>query len=113
MLKKQKLKFSLAFGLAFSLFSQNSYSQEVPEQCVQLPQRTQVCPNLLYKRASLSLPSLNVIEGEMVCICMADFQSIRIAAATEQGKIDELVELGRLANQLSISESDLVSLIRE
>lgn len=101
------------FMLSISLLGHSALAQDVPEQCVQLPQRTLVCPNLIYKRAPLSLPSLSVVEGEMVCVCMADFNIIRIAAETEQEKVNELVELGKLAHQLGISESELISLIRD
>lgn len=112
MLNRFKQTLKCLFGLASILIVPNALAQDTPEQCIQLPQRTLVCPNVLYKRAPVSVPVLNVTEGEMLCICMADFQSIRIAAETEQGKIDEIIKLGKLANKLGISESELVSLIR-
>ncbi len=88
-------------------------AQELPSQCIQLPQRTTVCPNLLYKRAPVDIPNLTVKQGDLVCVCMADFIDLRLAATTEQGKIDQLVSLSRASNRLNISETELLALLRK
>lgn len=86
---------------------------QVPEECLQLPERTEFCPNVLYKRSPVDVPQLNIRTNEMVCICMADFAELRIAASTEQGKIDQQVALSRAAFKLDMSEQDLLTLIRK
>lgn len=88
-------------------------AQELPEQCVQLPERNSACPNVLYKRAPLSIESLSIEQGEVVCICMADFIDLRLEATTEQGKVDQLVSGSRASSKLNITETELLTLLRK
>lgn len=90
----------------------NSWAADLPEQCIQLPQRTEVCPNLMYKRANVQIEATNTQVGEIVCICMADFESLRIRALTEPEKSQQAVTLARAAASLGISEAELIALIR-
>ena len=88
-------------------------SAKVPGECLQLPERTRVCPNELYKRSPVDVPPLAIKEGEMVCICMADFVALRIEASTQIEKINQKAELTRSAIKLGMSEQDLLTLIRK
>ena len=85
---------------------------DVPGECLQLPERTRVCDNELYKRAPVDVPPLAIKAGEMVCICMADFSALRIEATTQVDKISQKAELTRSAIKLGMSEQDLLKLIR-
>lgn len=84
----------------------------VPEQCIQLPTRTAVCPHLLYKKSPVDVVTPKTSKGEMVCICMDDFKELRIEAQSELDIIDQQVALKRAAEKLAISEADLLTLIR-
>ncbi|WJG09729.1 hypothetical protein [Aliiglaciecola sp. LCG003] len=101
-----------AMVLATHLTVSTTLAQQLPQQCVQLPQRTKVCPNLLYKRAPIDVPALNVTTGEILCICMADFQSLRIKAQSDLAKVEQMVELSHVAVKLNIGEDELIQLIR-
>ena len=102
----------ILFALAGSLICSLQASAEVPGECVQLPERTRVCPNELYKRSPVDVPPLAIKAGEMVCICMADFSALRIEASSQVEKINQKAELTRSAIKLGMSEQDLLSLIR-
>ena len=86
---------------------------QVPQTCIQLPERTEVCAHQLYKRANFGIAALNIIEGQMVCICMADFNNLRVAQTQGLASVDQKVELSRSAKQLGISETALLELIRK
>ncbi|WP_343859185.1 hypothetical protein [Aliiglaciecola litoralis] len=96
-----------------SCWVHQAIAQELPSNCIALPTRTQVCPNLLYKRAPISVESLNIQEGEAMCICLTDFSSLRVSAADEQGKVDQLVSASRAAAKLNITETELLTLLRK
>ena len=90
-----------------------SSAHAVPEQCLQLPERTEICDHTLYKRSPVDVPATNVKKGEMVCLCMADFLPLRIEADSEVAKIEQQVELSRSAKKLNMTEQDLLTLIRQ
>lgn len=96
-----------------AVFGAKPMYAQVPENCVQLPQRTQVCPHLMYKKSPVKLVPYNIEQGQMVCICMADFNELRMPAEGDQEKIEQQVALSRLAEKLAIPERDLLSLIRD
>ena len=93
--------------------SMSPFAQAVPEQCLQLPERTEICDHTLYKRSPVDVPATNVKKGEMVCLCMADFLPLRIEADSEVAKIEQQVELARSAKKLNMTEQDLLTLIRQ
>lgn len=99
--------------LCWAFFGFNTAAQGLPDKCVKLPQSPATCPNILYKRSPINVPLLNTKQGEMICICLADFASLRIEAETESGKIDQLAELGRKSVAIGIPEKDLLQLIRK
>lgn len=95
------------------LLSGTAGAQVLPEQCVQVPERTEVCPNLLYKKSPIDVPMLTIQKGQIVCICMADFAEIRIPASSQLEMVDQKVSISRLAAKVNLSEQDLLTLIRE
>ena len=108
-----KLKYLMILPLAITTMLSSFAFAEVPGECLQLPERTQICDNELYKRSPVDVPPLAIKAGEMVCICMADFSSLRIKASSQLEQIDQQVTLKRAAENLGISERDLLRLIRD
>lgn len=88
-------------------------AQEMPDTCVQLPERTEVCPNLLYKKSPIPVPMTNTEKGQIVCICMTDFADIRLPAKSQSDQVNQQVSLSRLAVKVNLSEQDLLTLIRK
>lgn len=99
-------------ALFLLLFSYSGLAM-MPEKCIQLPERKKACPNILYKKSPIKLLPFSVNKGEIVCICMADFSSLRIPAKSEVDKIDQQVTLQKIAEKLALPESDLLILIRQ
>lgn len=98
--------------LCWVFTSVNIAAQGLPDKCVELPQRSTACPNTVYKRSPINVPLINTMEGEIICICMADFATLRIEADSEAGKVNQLVELSRKSVAIGIPEKDLLKLIR-
>lgn len=84
----------------------------MPEQCVQSPARTMVCDNLLYKRSPVELATPPTQTGQMVCICMSDFASIRIKAEPPDDK-QQQSNAAKMAAELGMTPKTLLSLIRD
>lgn len=107
------LVLSVLLVLAFSLGSAKCAAQTTDIEavpCISLTEK--VCANLLYKRAPVSVPALQVQQGKMMCICMADFHELRIPADEGQAKINQQVAAKMAAEKLNISPQDLLRLIR-
>ncbi|TPV57332.1 hypothetical protein FJ444_13130 [Aestuariibacter sp. GS-14] len=49
---------------------------QVPEQCVQAPERTSLCPHTLYRIAKAPIPALDIPQGGMVCLCLSDLTDL-------------------------------------
>ncbi|MCV2885749.1 hypothetical protein OE749_13710 [Aestuariibacter sp. AA17] len=86
---------------------------QMPENCLELPERSDVCPHLVYKKSPVDVNVVNVKAGDMVCICMADFTEIRLPADSRQKQIEQQVALSRSASKLGMKPEDLIKLIRE
>ncbi len=99
--------------LLFTFKISELVADPLPDACVQLPQRTDACPNIVYKRSPIDVAQTNTKKGQMICICMADFSSLRIEAESEMGKVDQLIELSKLSVVLSLTEDELLQLIRK
>lgn len=65
----------LTLGLTFSA----PEWAEVPEECIQAPQRQAYCPHTLYRVARVAVPSLAINEGGMVCLCLSDLTDLPVA----------------------------------
>lgn len=86
---------------------------EIPSLCLERPNRVQVCPNIIYKKSPVDVPSLHVKTGEIVCICMADFAELRVEATNEVEKIKQKSSLKMAASLTGLSEEDLLTLLRK
>lgn len=88
-------------------------SQTMPDKCVALPSRTQVCPHLIYKKSPVNVAMTNTKQGEIVCVCLADFVNLRLPAESKLAKIEQKAELSRSAKALKMAPKDLLKLIRD
>ena len=84
----------------------------LPSKCLQSPERQNVCPHLIYKKAALPVALLDVGKGGVICICLSDFKALRKTAMSKLGDIDQQVTLKRLAEKHQLSEQDILTLIR-
>jgi hypothetical protein len=58
----------------------------MPESCLQLPERTQACPNLIYKRAKVDVPIIAAKTRKMICICLSELMPLRIRGTRAIGQ---------------------------
>lgn len=59
------------------LFSTTTMA-EVPQECIQAPTREALCPHTLYRVAKVAVPSLAIVEGGMVCLCLSDLTDLPV-----------------------------------
>lgn len=104
------MKYSL---LLISLILSSPLFAQVPDECLQLPQRTDVCPHLIYKKAIVDVPPMAITKGEIVCICMADFIELRLPAEGLEARRQQQQILSRKADLVGLSDADLLDLIRK
>ena len=88
-------------------------SAQVPEACIQSPSRSAICDHLIYKRSPVDVAALEIQKNQMICLCMADFQSLRVPIRKGIAATEQQVELARTARRLGISEDVLLSLVRD
>ncbi|GAC13761.1 hypothetical protein GLIP_1120 [Aliiglaciecola lipolytica E3] len=48
-----------------------------------------------------------------MCICMADFSSLRIEASDDAGKVEQILTLNKASIKLNIDEKTLLEVIRK
>ncbi|WP_040521912.1 hypothetical protein [Aliiglaciecola lipolytica] len=101
--------FAIALCIGFSAVAQ----QAIPDKCIQLPERNSACPNILYKRSPVDVANYDIKQGEMMCICMADFSSLRIEASDDAGKVEQILTLNKASIKLNIDEKTLLEVIRK
>ena len=83
----------------------------LPTKCLQALQRQNACPHLIYKKAALPVAFLNVKKGDVICICLSDFNGLNDTTASKVEQIDQQVTLERLAEKYQLSEQDILTLI--
>jgi hypothetical protein len=99
----------LGFGLF--MFTATIFAQ-VPEQCVQSVQRSDVCPNVLYKRSPVDLLPFSVQKGDMVCLCLTDFAQVRQhLIADRHAQAEQLLQ--QMSAELNIASNDLKTLLNK
>lgn len=76
---------------------------EVPEQCVQSPQRTNMCPHTLFRIAKAPVPGLNIPKNGMVCLCLSDL--------TDLPAVDQPEAFEAMATHLQMPVTDLFVLL--
>ena len=67
-----KASFLLAMGCSISAAGWAN----VPEECIQAPERQSYCPHTLYRVARVEIPSLAITKGNMVCLCLTDLTDL-------------------------------------
>ncbi len=91
--------------LATSLFC--THALALPEQCFQSTTRVRACGHMTYKKV--------VLEGEqakVVCICLEDFEDIRVPASDEIGIAKQKYAIRKYSAELGLSEEALLKLVR-
>lgn len=83
----------------------------VPNKCLQALERQHACPHLIYKKAALPVATLDVEQGQVICICLSDFKALENTRSSKVGKIDQQVTLQRMAEKHQLSEQDILTLI--
>ena len=83
------------------------------EQCLQLPQRTQACENLLYKKSPLDIPLLAVKRGQAVCLCLSDLRTVNAPQLSAVEKIDIQADWLTISRHYQLTEQQILQLLRE
>ena len=86
-----------------SVLVSGSALAEVPEQCVQAPQRTTMCPHMLFRIAKAPVPGLNIPKNGMVCLCLSDLTDLPV--------VDQPEAFEAMATHLQMPVTDLFVLL--
>lgn len=100
----------ISFCLLLAGLTTEAYA--LTSMCLKAPERMNVCPHLIYKRAVLSVVLLNVNKGDVICICLTDFKAFRNTATSKAKQIDQHVSFKKIAEEYQLSEQDILTLIR-
>lgn len=104
---------SLRLGVCcLLLLGLTKVAQALPAKCLQAVKRQKVCPHLIYKKAALPVPLLEVEQGDIICICLSDFNLLNSLANSKVEQIDQQVSLQRIAKQYQLNEQDIETLLR-
>ena len=76
---------------------------EVPEECMQAPQRQTYCPHTLYRVARVAVPSLAINQGGMVCLCLSDLTDLPVS--------DQQAAFTRIAREYALPPQALFQLL--
>jgi hypothetical protein len=99
----------LVSGLVYFLsFNVNA----LPTKCLQLPERKQACPHLIYKKAALPVVRLDVEKGNIICICLTDVNFLKNQTNSAVEKIDQQVTFERLTDYYQLTEQDILTLLK-
>jgi hypothetical protein len=84
----------------------------LPSKCLQAPERQNVCPHLIYKKAALQVALLDVAKGDIICICLSDINVLSNTVMSKVEQIDHQVTFQRIAQKYQLSQQDILTLIR-
>lgn len=84
----------------------------LPQQCLQQPNRTAPCPHLIYKKAALAVPRLNISAGQVLCVCASDFQDLLHKPTTKAEEMSQKFRLKRLSADVGLAQQALLSLLQ-
>lgn len=84
----------------------------VAQSCIQLPSRTQACPHVIYKKVGVDVPLVAAHATDMICLCLSDLKGLRLATKHSLLQGEQHLLFTRMAQQLQLSEQDLITLIR-
>lgn len=97
---------ALLLGWSYTAFA------ELPQECIQSPQRELPCERLIYKLVSLTDPVTKKKESKMVCICLADFEELIFPAKTDAEKRLQQDRLKLYSAQLGLPEQEILDMVR-
>jgi hypothetical protein len=110
-LTKLTVKSLTRIGVLVSTLSA-SYVYAIPEQCVRMPNQTNVCEHVIYKTVenlnAASLPR----DGDVYCVCLQDFSHLILPGATASEREQQKLEMENISRVLDITEQQLIRLIR-
>jgi hypothetical protein len=84
----------------------------LPIKCLQAPERQNVCPHLIYKKAALAVALLDVDKGDIICICLSDLKVLSNTKTSKVAQIDQQATLQRMAIEYQLSAQDILTLVR-
>ncbi|WP_026376653.1 hypothetical protein [Aestuariibacter salexigens] len=88
-----------------------SYAQEIGDNCLQDPNRTQACPHTIIKRSPVDVPVMNVTMNSPICICLADFAFLNEPVTNDVQRIARQTRLRKLTAELGVDQATLERLI--
>lgn len=106
-------KFVYTAVLSFCISAIQHVAAAIPEQCLQMPNRIQACPHMLYKKSPVTIAAINVKEGGVVCLCLTDLNRLIETDISAVDKINQHVDLLKFTEQFSLQKSDILMLIEE
>lgn len=106
------MKNSIVVFYCLLLVGLTSRAHALPTKCLQAPERKNVCPHLLYKKAALPVALLDVEKGDIICICLGDLNALKNMESSNVEKINQQVTLQRIAEKYQLSEQDIFTLVR-
>ena len=85
----------------------------LPELCLQSPSRTTACPQLLYKKTKIAIPSLALNANDILCICLTDIKPLIKPNPSATEKIDHELTWQALAERYQLNKEEILALIRD
>ena len=85
----------------------------LPSKCLQAPERQNVCPHLIYKKAALAVALLDVDKGDIICICLSDLKVLSNTKTSKVAQIDQQATLQRMAKKYQLSTQDILTLVKD
>jgi HJR/Mrr/RecB family endonuclease len=102
----------MAKAIATILATWTGFAHAIPEQCVRMPNQTNVCEHLIYKTVkNLNADSI-VGEGDLYCVCLQDFSHLILPAETASEREQQKLDIENITRVLDITEEQLLKLIR-
>ena len=89
-----------------------SLTYALPVKCLQSFERKNACPHIIYKQAALAVSVLGIEKGDVICICLSDFEALINPSTNAIELIDQKVTMHRLAGKYQLNEKDMLTLIR-
>ena len=98
--------------LAVIFAAASGYVQAIPEQCVRMPNRTNVCEHTIYKTVrNLNAASI-AGDGDLYCVCLQDFNHLILPGKTAAEREQQKLDIENITRVLDITEEQLLRLIR-
>ena len=101
------LKISAGLSIALA-----GHAHAIPQQCVRMPDKTNVCEHVIYKTIrGLNAPSI-ASDRDVYCVCLQDFSHLILPGATAEERAQQALDIENITAVLDITEEQLLRLIR-